>query len=100
MFVLGNFIFSIAVILRIVINFEIFSIILVVVMSWLLPGGYSSFRIFFETLGSFVVKPLRKILPELRIGPVDLMPFIAILVLIFLDQFLVTTLFDLAELMR
>lgn len=100
MFILGNFLFSIAVILRILINLEIFSIILVVIMSWLLPGGYSSFRIFFETLGSFVVKPLRKILPTLRIGPVDLMPLIAILILIFMDQFLVTTLFDLAELLR
>ncbi|HDG62570.1 MAG TPA: YggT family protein, partial [Thermotoga sp.] len=34
------------------------------------------------------------------LGPVDLTPFIAILLLIFLDSFLVQTLFDLAVRLR
>ncbi|AKI96772.1 YggT family protein [Kosmotoga pacifica] len=100
MFVLSNFIYSLAVIARIVVELEMFSVILSTVFSWIAPGVYSSVRIFFQVLSDFIMKPIKRILPGLVVGGVDLSPVIAILLLVFIDQFLIATLFDLAHRLR
>lgn len=48
----------------------------------------------FDSLSSLVLNPIRRFLPP--IGSIDISPMIAIFALLFLDEFLVETLFDLA----
>ena len=100
MFVLSNFINAIAVILRIIIDFEIFMIIVSVILSWIMHMNYHPVRQFFDSMAELVVGPIRRWLPFLHIGLVDLSPMVAILLLIFLDSFVVETLFDLARVLR
>jgi len=98
MFVVGNLLNAIATVLRIFIYTEIIAIIVSALLSWISPLVYNPIRYFFSSLADIVEKPLRKFIPPL--GSVDLTPFIAILLLIFIDSFLVQTLFDLAVRLR
>jgi len=100
MFVLSNLVYALAVIARILVELEIFAVILSAVFSWIAPGVYSSVRIFFQVLSDFIMKPLKKAFPGLVVGGVDLSPIIAVLILVFIDQFLITTLFDIARSLR
>ncbi len=92
MFVIANFFKALGIVLRIFIYFEIFVIIIDAILSWF--PYYTPMKYFFYSASQPVLRPLRRIIPP--IGPVDITPFIAILILIFLDNFLVQTFFDLA----
>ncbi|ACM23106.1 YggT family protein [Thermotoga neapolitana] len=94
MFVIGNLLRAIAVTLRSFIYIEIVSIVISVIFSWVMPYYYHPVRRFFDSLSSLVLNPIRRFLPP--IGSIDISPMIAIFALLFLDEFLVETLFDLA----
>ncbi|MGC8819528.1 MAG: YggT family protein [Fervidobacterium sp.] len=98
MFILGNFFSAIGYVLRVFINFEITIIIISAILSWI-PGVYSS-RIYhvFKELAELVERPLRRYIP--LIGYLDITPFIAILVLIFIDRFIAQSLIDLGWRLR
>jgi YggT family protein len=96
MFILGNFVYAVAVVLRILISLEIFCIILSAILSWF--PIYGRFFFFCQQMADLMNRPIRRVLPPL--GPIDISPLISILVLVFLDAFLVRTLFDLAEVLR
>ncbi|AAD36797.1 MULTISPECIES: YggT family protein [Thermotoga] len=94
MFVIANLLRSIAVVLRTFIYVEIVSIVVSAIFSWTTPYYYHPVRRFFDALSSIVLNPIRRVVPP--IGSVDISPMIAIFILMFLDGFLVQTLFDLA----
>ena len=98
MFVLGNFIRAVAVVLRIFIYFEEIAIIISALLSWFSPPYYNPVRAFFDSAAEIVLRPIRRFIPPL--GFVDVSPLVAILILVFLDNFLVQTLFDLAVRLR
>ncbi len=98
MFVIGNFIQAIAVVLRIFIYFEEVAIIISTILSWTGPYYYSPIRNFFDTASEIVLRPIRKVIPP--IGGIDITPLFGILLLVFVDNFLVQTLFDLAVRLR
>lgn len=98
MFVLSNLLYAIAKVLQIFIYIELFAVILSALLSWLTPFRYSMFRQFVDSVAGIILRPFRKLLPP--IGPVDISPMIAVLVLVFLDNFVVRTLFDLAVRLR
>ncbi len=97
-FVVGNLLRAIAIVLRIFIYTEMVAIIISALLSWVSPFVYNPIRYFFASLADIIERPLRRFIPPL--GPIDITPFIAILILIFLDSFLVQTLFDLAVRLR
>ncbi|HCZ07364.1 MAG: YggT family protein [Thermotogota bacterium] len=99
MFLLSNFVAAVAMILRILINIEIIAIIVSALLSWILPYRYHPVRAFFDGLAEFVVGPIRRFFP-LRTGMFDFTPMLAVLLLIFVDRFVVESLFDLARLLR
>ncbi|MDN5343232.1 YggT family protein [Oceanotoga sp. DSM 15011] len=92
MFALGNFFTAIGTVLRISINFIELTIIISVVMSFLFPV-YNKFKSIVDSISEFFLRPIRRYLP-VNIGMFDFSPFIAILILIFTDRFLVQTLID------
>ncbi|WP_448521715.1 YggT family protein [Pseudothermotoga sp.] len=98
MFVISNLLYAIAIVLQLFIYVEIFAVILSALLSWITPFRYSTFRQFIDAVANIVLRPFRKLIPP--IGPVDITPMIAIFVLVFLENFLVRTLFDLAVRLR
>ncbi|WP_448535140.1 YggT family protein [Pseudothermotoga sp.] len=98
MFVISNLLYAIAIVLQLFIYVEIFAVILSALLSWITPFRYSTFRQFIDAVANIVLRPFRKFIPP--IGPVDITPMIAIFVLVFLDNFVVRTLFDLAVRLR
>jgi len=98
MFILGNFLKAIAIVLRIFIYYEILSIGIYAIMSWFPSPYYSSIRSFFYASSEIILRPLRRFIPP--IGMIDITPMIAILVLVFIDNFIVQSLFDLAVRLR
>ncbi len=98
MFIVGNLLIGIAQVLNMLIYAYIFVLIINSVLSFIPGIGYSPIKQFFENLSGLLLNPLRKFIRP--IGNVDITPFIAILLLIFLNSFLVQSLFDLGRNIR
>lgn len=95
MFVASNFVLAIARLLELVINAYIWIIIARAIISWVNPDPYNPIVRFLYRVTEPVLRPVRHRMPALAMG-LDLSPMIVILVLYFLDWFLVSTLRDLA----
>ncbi|ODN31000.1 YggT family protein [Fervidobacterium thailandense] len=93
MFILGNFFYAVGYVLRILINFETTVIIIAAVLSWIPQLQYTRLYRALMDLADIVERPIRRFVPP--IGYIDLTPLIAILLLVFLDKFLVQSLIDL-----
>lgn len=95
MFVASNFVLAIARLLELVINAYIWIIIARAIISWVNPDPYNPIVRFLYRVTEPVLRPVRHRMPTLAMG-LDLSPMIVILVLYFLDWFLVSTLRDVA----
>jgi YggT family protein len=99
MFVAGNFVLALARLLEIAITAYIWIIIARALLSWVSPDPYNPIVRFLYRVTEPVLRPIRYRLPTLSMG-LDLSPLVLILVLTFLDWFLVSTLRDLALSLR
>ena len=95
MFILSNFINSIATILHILLNLYMWIFIIRALISWVSPDPYNPIVRFLYNITDPVMDRVRRYLP-LNFGGIDLSPMVVILALIFLDSFLVPTLHELA----
>ena len=95
MFVAGNFILAIARLLELVVNAYIWIIIARAIISWVNPDPYNPIVRFLYRVTEPVLRPVRYRLPTMSMG-LDLSPMVVILVLYFIDWFLVGSLRDLA----
>ncbi len=96
MFILANFIYAIAKILDIVLTFAYWLIIIRALISWVNPDPFNAIVQFLYKTTEPLLAPIRRILPfSLRWG-IDISPIIAFLVIIFLKEFLVSSLLGLA----
>ena len=95
MFVVNNFVLALARLLELAINAYIWVIIARAIISWVNPDPYNQIVRFLYRITEPVLRPVRYRLPTLAMG-LDLSPMVVILVLYFLDWFLVSTLRDLA----
>lgn len=97
LFVIANLVYAVAVILNIVVWFAIFVLVIDAILSFIVPYGFPVRRIF-DDMAEPMLRPLRKIIPPY--GMIDFSPFVAILILIFIQTFLVNTFFDLSVVLR
>ncbi|MFC1576252.1 YggT family protein [Candidatus Omnitrophota bacterium] len=95
MYVLGNFLAAIAVILSYAITILTWLIIIRALISWVNPDPYNMIVQFLYRTTDPILAPFRKIIPMHNIG-IDLSPIIAILCLWFVRLFIVRTLIDFA----
>ena len=93
MFILGNFLIAIGRVLHIVIYFFYFVIIIAAVLSWLRPNPYHPVINIIYRLSDIIVNPIRRFVPPL--GFVDISPFITLLILYFIDLFIVRSIIQL-----
>ncbi|MDP3786296.1 MAG: YggT family protein [Candidatus Omnitrophota bacterium] len=98
MFILGNFLYSVAHLLEALITILYWLIIVRALISWVNPDPFNPIVQFLYKTTDPILAPIRKFMP--RLGPVDLSPIIAFFALYFLKLFLVSSLVGLATRLR
>jgi len=96
MFALANFLGALAYVVDIVLTIFMWLIIARAILSWVSPDPYNPIVRFLYNVTEPVLGLFRRILP-LQFGGLDLAPLAALLVIVFLQKFLVATLLDLAR---
>ena len=96
MFVLSNFLVAIARILDIGLSLYMWIIIARAVISWVNPDPYNPIVRFLHSATEPVLFRIRRRIP-INLGGIDFSPILVILVIIFLQAFLVQSLIQLAS---
>jgi YggT family protein len=95
MFVFSNFLMAVAKILDIGLSLYMWIIIGRAVISWVNPDPYNPIVRFLNAITEPVLYPIRRRLP-ISFGGVDFSPIVVILAIIFIQSFLVQTLYQFA----
>lgn len=95
MFVMGNFIRSIATVLDYVLQLYTYVIVARALVSWVNPDPYNPIVQFLHKVTEPVLAPFRQLTGSYRTG-IDFSPILVILVIFFLRSFLVQSLYQLA----
>ncbi|MGZ8429569.1 MAG: YggT family protein [Candidatus Deferrimicrobiaceae bacterium] len=95
MFVAKNLLFAVAKILDIALSAYMWILIIRAVLTWVNPDPYNPIVRALYSITEPVLSWLRRRFP-LMAGSIDFSPMVAILAILFLQYFLVRTLFDLA----
>jgi len=91
MFVFGDLIIAIAKIADTLLEIYKWVIIISALISWVNPDPYNPIVKFLYSVTEPVFRPIRRLIGY-RLGPIDISPIIVILVIIFIQSFLVRTL--------
>lgn len=97
MFVVGNLLMTLARLLEIVINLYTFVIIIAALISWVNPDPYNPIVRILRSLTEPVYYRIRKWLPFVFIGGLDLSPIVVLLVLQLFNGVVVMSLFQLGQ---
>ncbi|MBI3127507.1 MAG: YggT family protein [Candidatus Tectomicrobia bacterium] len=98
MFLFGNLIHAVAVLLSYVLTIYIWVIIIRALISWVNPDPYNPIVQILHRVTEPVLAPVRRRLPDF--GGLDISPIVVLLIIFFLQSFLVASLMDLARLLR
>jgi len=98
MFVFGNLLISVARLADIVLTLYMYIIIASAIISWVNPDPYNPIVRFLYRATEPLLSRVRNILPQM--GGLDLSPMAVILVIIFLQSFLVRTVLELGYRMK
>jgi YggT family protein len=93
MFVFGNLVISIAQILNFLLDIYFWIIIISALLSWVNPDPYNPIVRLLYRLTEPVLRPIRRLIGN-RLGPIDISPLIVILVITFIQRFLIVSLMD------
>ncbi len=99
MFVLGNFVYTLATLIELVLNAYLIIVIARAVLSWVNPDPDNPIVRFIHRVTEPVLRPIRDRLPTVAMG-LDLSPMVVLLAIYFLKSFLVGSLHDLAASLR
>ena len=90
MLILGNFLSATAQILKITLELYMWIIIIRALLSWVNPDPYNPIVQFLNSITEPILYRVRQLIPMSSIG-VDFSPIVVILVIIFLQSFLVNS---------
>jgi YggT family protein len=99
MMVFSNLLSAVAKVLDIVLVIFMWIVIARAILSWVSPDPYNPIVRFIHNVTEPVLYQIRKRIP-LNLGGIDFSPIIVLLAVIFLQRFLVTSLYDLAQTLR
>jgi YggT family protein len=99
MFVFGHFVNGVAYILDILLNIYFWIILIRAVLSWIQPNPYNPLVRTIYKLVDPVTFRISRIIPT-RLGMIDFAPFILMILIVFLQRFLIRSLFDLGTRMN
>lgn len=95
MFLLANLLNAVAYIIDIVLTIYMYIIIARAIISWVNPDPYNPLVRFLQRATEPVLHLVRRIVPDL--GGLDISPLIVLLVIFFIQKFLVSSMFDLVH---
>jgi len=95
MFIIGNFIKAVAIILHYLLTFYMWIVIARAVLSWVNPDPYNPIVRFIHNITEPVLYRIRSKIP-VSFGGIDFSPIIVILIVIFLQNFVVNSLLRLS----
>lgn len=98
MFLIANLIVAIARVIEIFLGIFWWLLLIRVLVSWVSPSPFNPLVQFLYRTTEPILDPIRRFLP--RMGMVDFSPIIAFILIVFLQSFLVKSLFDIAYLLR
>ncbi len=98
MFLISNFMYGIGVILSYLLTIYIWIIIIRALLSWVNPDPYNPIVQILYRLTEPILAPVRYRMPD--IGGIDASPIVLLLIIFFLQSFLVQSIFDLANMLR
>ena len=90
MFIIGNFLSATAQILKIILELYMWVIIIRALLSWVNPDPYNPIVQFLNSITEPVLYRVRQLIPMSNIG-IDFSPIVVILVIIFMQSFLVNS---------
>jgi YggT family protein len=93
MFVLSNFVDAVASVVNILLTIMYWLILIRALLSWVSPDPSNPLVQFLMRVTEPVLEPVRRLLPPL---PLDISPIIVFFIIIFLQRFLVNSLYELA----
>ena len=93
MFILANFVDALAWVVSLLLTIMWWLILIRALLSWVNPDPYNPLVQFLMRTTEPVLEPIRRLLPPL---PIDISPLIVFFMIMFLQKFLVTSLYDLA----
>jgi YggT family protein len=96
MFILANFLIAVAKVLQIVLTLYMYIIIAQAILSWVSPDPYNPIVRFIRNITEPVLYRVRSWLPVM-FGGIDFSPIVVILGIVFLQSFVVNSLFMLAQ---
>jgi YggT family protein len=95
MFVFGNLMEALAYVVDAILTIYMWIIIIRALISWVNPDPYNPIVTFLYRVTEPVLRPIRRMIPLGRVG-IDISPIIVILIIFFLQKFLVKTLLQMA----
>ena len=93
MFVLSNFISAIAEVFDVLLTLLMWVIIIRALLSWVNPDPYNPIVQVLYRVTEPLLSPLRRVAPTWRMG-IDLSPILALLIILFLQKFLIYSLHE------
>ena len=99
MFILGNFFIALAKVFDIIIPALYWLVIIRAVISWFNPDPYNFLVQLLYKLTEPILYPFRRLIPLHNIG-IDISPIFAVLALVFLRYFLVSSLYQLGSMLQ
>lgn len=91
----SNFIVALAKVIDIILTIYMWIIVARALISWVNPDPYNKIVVFLYRITEPVLRPIRKIIPRNNL-PIDFAPLIVLLIIIFLQYFLVQTMIQMA----
>jgi YggT family protein len=99
MFILGNFIAAVAHIIDVALSIYLWIVIIRAALSWVNPDPYNPIVRLLYQLTEPVMAPVRRLIP-LKGAGMDFSPIIILLLIVFLQSFLVASLIQLSNYFR
>ena len=92
MILFANFLQAAATTLHVILRIYMFIILFRVILSWIRVPSLYQVTVILYHLTEPALKPVRKYVPPYKMGGLDMSPVIVILILVFIDNFLVSSL--------
>ena len=88
----ANFLIALTRIIHIILMIYIWIVIIRAILSWIRVPSLYSVAVILYYLTEPVLRPFRRIIPPYKLGGIDVSPMIVILLILFVDSFLVKSL--------
>jgi len=92
MILFANFLSALARIIHILLMIYVWIVIFRSVLSWVNVPSLYQIKVILYYLTEPVMRPFRRIIPPYKLGGIDISPIVVILVILFVDSFLVKSL--------